>query len=150
MTADEWRVESVGEWRMEHLKLIHPCFPSFSEQPENSHSKTIFKPVITLFFISRDKFCLKLSSPVRSPVNLGWFPANLILKDRIIHFISFHWMFSIWPDTSFFPISRVLFGSGTSSSSSSSSQPRHASSQSHQPWTTQVEQTTITVRTTLM
>ena len=90
MAVAEWRVESVGELRLEHLKLIRPCFPSFSEQPENSHSKTIFKPVITLFFISRDKFCLKLSSPVRSPVNLGWFPANLILKDRIIHFISFH------------------------------------------------------------
>ena len=29
MTADEWRVEIVGELRLEHLKLIHPCFPSF-------------------------------------------------------------------------------------------------------------------------
>ena len=29
MTADEWRLESVGELSLEHLKLIHPCFPSF-------------------------------------------------------------------------------------------------------------------------
>ena len=34
MAVAEWRVESVGELRLEHLKLIRPCFPSFSEQPE--------------------------------------------------------------------------------------------------------------------
>ena len=29
MTVAELRVKSVGEWRMEHLELIRPCFPSF-------------------------------------------------------------------------------------------------------------------------